>query len=96
MDSVIGSKEDNLQKLMVIMNPSSVEDDSVTSFDVECLTFIASTETIVSHVHNLRIMCVQYEEQKQAFIALRLVLLRRLMEHYLTYNSPDAFLGSKY
>ena len=65
MESAIGSKEDNLQMLMVIMNPSSVEDDSVTSFDVQCLQYIASKESIVSVVQNLRLMCEQYAEQKK-------------------------------
>jgi hypothetical protein len=81
---------------MVIMNPSSAEDDSVSPFDVECLKFIASTETVVSNVHNLRFMCEQYEEQKKYFIALRLLLLRQLMDHYLTFNSPDEFLESRF
>ena len=96
MDSVIGSKEENLAKLMVIMNPSSAEDDSVSPFDVECLKFIALKENTVSNVHHLRFMCEQYEEQKKGFIALRLLLLRQLMDHYLTFNSPDEFLESKY
>ena len=64
MDSVM---DDNLEKLMLIMNPSSEDDDSVSPFDVECLKFIATTETIVSNVHNLRFMCEQYEEHKKAF-----------------------------
>ena len=40
--------------------------------------------------------CEQYTEQKTNFIALRLNLLRQFMEHYLTFNSRDDILGSKY
>ena len=99
MESAIASKEAILQKLMVIMKPSEscvVEDDCMTSFDVECLTLIAGSESIVSNVHNLRCMCEQYTEQMTIFIALRLNLLRQLMEHYLVFNSRDDFMGSKY
>ena len=73
-----------------------VEDDCMTSFDVECLTLIAGSESILSNVHNLRCMCEQYTEQKTNFIALRLNLLRQFMEHYLTFNSRDDILGRKY
>ena len=96
MESAIGSKEEHLQKLMVIMNPSSVEDDSVTSFDVQCLTFIAGSESIISNVQNMRSMSLDYLEQKKNFIELRLNLLRQLMEHYLTLHSCDDFMGSTY
>ena len=100
MESEIAcSKEENLQKLMVIMKPSEscvVADGCVTSFDVECFKLIAGSESILSNVHNMRCMGLHYNEQKKHFIALRLHLLRQLMEHYLTCNSRDAFMGSKY
>ena len=101
MESEIAcSKEENLLKLMVIMRPSESgvvpEDGCMASFDVECLTLIAGSESIVSNFHNLRCMCEQYTEQKTNFIALLLNLLRQFMEHYLTFNSRDDILGSKY
>jgi hypothetical protein len=99
MESAIGSKENNLEKLMVVMKPteSCVEDEScITSFDVECLTSIAVSPSILSSVNDLQAMGVQYTEQKKQFIALRLNLLRQLMEHYLCFNSRDDFMGSKY
>ena len=88
--------EENLAKLMVIMKPSSEESDSVSTFDVECLRIIASNEAIVSNVSNLRYMNQAYEDQKKAFVELRLTLLRQLMEYYLTHNSSDTFMDSKY
>ena len=99
MESAIASKEDNLQKLMVIMKSSEscvVADGCVTSFEVEYLTSIAGSESILSNVHNMRCMGLHYIEQKQHFIELRLNLLRQLMEHYLTLNSRDDFMESKY
>ena len=94
------AKEANLQKLMGIMSPSesgvAPEEGCVTSFDVECLTLIANSESMISNVEHMRSMGLDYMEQKKNFIALRLHLLRQLMEHYLTFNSRDAFIGSKY
>ena len=88
--------EEILAKLMVIMNPSSEESDSVSTFDVECLRIIASNEAIVSTVSNLRHMNQVYEDQKKAFVELRLTLLRQLMQYYLTQNNSDTFMDSKY
>ena len=88
--------EEILAKLMVIMKPSSEESDSVSTFDVECLRIIASNEAIVSTVSNLRYMNQAYEDQKKAFVELRLTLLRQLMQYYLTQNDSDTFMGSKY
>ena len=101
MESEIAcSKEENLQKLMVIMIPSESgevpEEGCVTSFDVQCLTFIAGSESIISNVQNMRSMSLDYLEQKKNFIELRLHLLRQLMEHYLTLHSCDDFMGSTY
>ena len=101
MESAIASsREENLQKLMVIMRPSESgvvhEDGCVTSFDVQCLTLIAGSESIISNVQNMSSMGLHYLEQKKNFIELRLNLLRQLMEHYLTLNSRDDFMGSKY
>ena len=101
MESEIGlAKEANLQKLMGIMSPSESgvepEEGCVTSFDVECLTLIADSESMISNVEHMRSMGLDYMEQKKNFIELRLHLLRQLMEHYLTFNSRDAFIGSKY
>ena len=94
MESAIAcSREENLQKLMVIMRPSESgvvhEDGCVTSL-------IAGSESIISNVLNMRSMGLHYNEQKKNFIELRLKLLRQLMEHYLTFNSRDAFMGSNY
>ena len=88
--------EENLAKLMVIMNPSSEESDSVSTFDVDCLRFIASREAIVNTVYNLRCMKQAYEDQKKAFVELRLTLLRQLMQYYLTQHNRDKFMDSKY
>ena len=88
--------EENLAKLIVIMKPSSEESDSVSTFDVDCLRIIASDEAIVSTVSNLRHMNQVYEDQKKAFVELRLTLLRQLMEYYLTQNNSDTFMDSKY
>ena len=99
MESVIASNEENLRKVMVIMKPSEscvVEDDCVTTFDVECLTLIAGSESILNKVHNMRSMALHYTEQKKNFIELRLNLLRQLMAHYLTLHSCDDFMGSTY
>ena len=94
------AKEANLQKLMGIMSPSESgvepEEGCVTSFDVECLTLIADSESMISNVEHMRSMGLDYMEQKKSFIELRLHLLRQLMEHYLTFHSRDAFIGSKY
>ena len=101
MESEIGlAKEANLQKLMGIMSPSESgvepEEGCVTSFDVECLTLIADSESMISNVEHMRSMGLDYVEQKKRFIQLRLHLLRQLMEHYLVFNSRDDFMGSKY
>ena len=75
MESAIASKEENLQKLMVIMRPSEsgvVPDGCVTSYEVQCLTLIAGSESIQSNVHNMRSMGLHYIEQKKNFIELRL------------------------
>ena len=88
--------EEILAKLMVIMKPSIEESDSVSTFDVECLRIIASNEAIVSNVSNLRYMNQAYEDQKKAFVELRLTLLRQLMQYYLTQNNSDTFMDSKY
>ena len=101
MESEIGlAKEANLQKLMGIMSPSESgvepEEGCVTSFDVECLTLIADSESMISNVEHMRSMGLDYMEQKKNFIELRLHLLREIMAHYLTFNSRDAFIGSKY
>ena len=94
------SKEANLQKLMGIMSLSESvvesEEGCVTSYDVDCLTLIADSESMISNVEHMRSMGLDYMEQKKNFIALRLHLLRQLMEHYLTFHSRDAFIGSKY
>ena len=94
------AKEANLQKLMGIMSPSESgvepEEGCVTSFDVECLKLIAESESMISNVQNMKSMGLHYIEHKKIFIELRLNLLRQLMEHYLTFNSRDAFIGSKY
>ena len=88
--------EENLAKLIVIMKPSSEESDSVSTFDVDCLRIIASDEAIVSTVSNLRHMNQAYEDQKKAFVELRLTLLRQLMQYYLTQHNSDKFMDSKY
>jgi hypothetical protein len=88
--------EENLVKLKAIMNPQSEESDAMTTFDVECLQIIASREAIVSTVENLRSMRIAYEEQKQTFNEVRLILLRQLMDQYLQVNSCDTFMASKY
>ena len=101
MESEIGlAKEANLQKLMGIMSPSESgvepEEGCVTSYDVDCLTLIADSDSMISNVEHMRSMGLDYVEQKKRFIELRLNLLRQLMEHYLTIHSCDDFIGSKY
>ena len=94
------AKEANLQKLMSIMSPSESgvepEEGCVTSYDVDCLTLIADSESMISNFEHMRSMGLDYMEQKKSFIQLRLHLLRQLMEHYLIFHSRDAFIGSKY
>ena len=101
MESEFGlAKEANLQKLMGIMSLSESgvesEEGCVTSYDVDCLKLIADSESMISKVDHMRTIGLNYVEQKKRFIELRLHLLRQLMEHYLTFNSRDAFIGSKY
>ena len=101
MESEIGlAKEANLQKLMGIMSPSESgvepEDGCVTSYDVDCLTLIADSDSMISDVEHMRSIGLDYVEQKKRFIELRLNLLRQLMEHYLIHHSCDDFIGSKY
>ena len=101
MESEIGlAKEANLQKLMGIMSPSESgvesEEGLVTSYDVDCLTFIAESDSVISNVDHMRSIGLDYVEQKKSFIQLRLLLLRQLMEHYLIIHSRDDFIGSKY
>ena len=101
MESEIGlAKEANLQKLMGIMSPSESgvesEEGCFTSYDVDCLTLIADSDSVISNVLDMRSLGLDYLEQKKRFIELRLKLLRQLMEHYLIHNSCDDFIGSKY
>jgi hypothetical protein len=99
MEASNATNEENLQKLMVIMKPSEscvVYDGLMTSFDAECLKSIAGSESIISDVFNMRTLSLHYTEQQKQFVALRLNLIRLLMEHYLTFHSPDDFMGSQY
>ena len=101
MESEIGlAKEANLQKLMGIMSPSESgvesEEGCFTSYDVDCLTLIADSDSMISNVDHMRSIGLDYVEQKKRFIEIRLNLLRQLMEHYLIHHSCDDFIGSKY